>query len=125
VVFDVAKPRPKPSGFPPDASYFTHGASVSDKGYVWRAMGTSEFDKLVRGELTYKGGAPKRTGWFAPTPESAAQYSGKGRYLVEFGGGLRSSEEGLVGSATRDKVSRIWKFENGKWIEVPLHEVFR
>jgi hypothetical protein len=82
-------------------------------------MGKREFDRLIEGALTYTEGPAKKTRYFAPTPDSAAQYAGKGRYLVEFEG-VESKGEGLVGTASRDNITAVWEDNGGEWIRIDV-----
>lgn len=103
------------SGFEPTDSLFNNPKVASNTTYAWRSMGEKEFTKLVEGEKEYSGDKAATKGNFlAGIPESAGQFGGKGKYLVEFGDIKVLGDEGLrKGSkATRDNITKVWRFNN-------------
>ncbi len=103
----------KPSGFSPTDNLFNNPAVKGNTTYAWRSMGEKEYTKLLGGEKEYLGEKQASKGNFlAGIPESAGQFGGKGKYLVEFGGVKIAGDEGLSpgSKATRDNITKVWKF---------------
>lgn len=115
----------RPSGYKPTDNIFNTANLTSNRTYAWRAMGEKEYNSLMKGEKEYTGDKAATKGNFlAGIPESAGQYGGEGRYLVEFGGVRIAGDEGLVkgSKATKDNITRVWRHENGEWKDLGLEQ---
>jgi hypothetical protein len=104
-----------PSNYLPTDNLFNKPDLKRNSTYAWRSMGESEFNKLMSGEKEYLGDKQASKGNFlAGIPESAGQFGGKGKFLVEFGGVKIAGDEGLVkgSKATVDNVTKVWKYND-------------
>lgn len=112
-----------PSVYSPSDNYFSKPELRSNRTYVWRSMGSSEYNKLMTGQKRYSEGTGKGN-FFASVPESASQFKGPGKYLVEFK--ATATDEGLIKGSNvgPEHVTRIWKYSPSKkvWNEIKIEE---
>ena len=122
-VAETKKAKFPKSGYSPHDNLFNNPSLRENTSYGWRSMGAKEIAKLLSGQKIYTGEAAATKGNFlAAIPESASQYGGKNRYLVEFGGVRIGRDEGLIKgfTATKDNITMIWKYDTQieDWIEI-------
>jgi len=108
------------SGFSPNANYFNTPKLQSVKGVAWRGMGQKELDKVISGEIVYKGGVAGRANSFAPTPGSATQYitSSKGKFLVEFNNIGEAKGETITKPANANNIVSVKRWDGAKFTDV-------
>ncbi len=110
----VTSDKLTPSGLSPASTYFNTPQDRFE-GYAWRSMGEKEYQKLLNGEITYGGSQAKKGNYLAPTPESASQYQGLGKVMVEFGGVEKAEGETISNIVGKENITQVWELKGDKW----------
>ena len=106
----------KPSSLTPESTMFN---SRPPRGYAWRGMSGEELAEISKGK-TLGGGQTKKGNWFAAAPQSAAQFTKIGGFLVEFGGTGGVFAETIPNVVGKEHVSNIWLRTKDGWEAVKM-----
>ena len=106
----------KPSSLTPESTMFN---SRPPRGYAWRGMSGEELAEISKGK-TLGGGQTKKGNWFAAAPQSAAQFTKIGGFLVEFGGTGGVFAETIPNVVGKEHVSNIWLRTKDGWKAVKM-----